>query len=719
MNAKEPRRANTCLGTSCWHPSLSQSLRRRLAIVGSLACIVLHATALLRAAPQSIARVWNERALAAIRADTPHPPAQARNLFSYSVCMYDAWAAYDPVAVGCVYRNKHTAADVAAARSNAISYAVCRMLKERHVFSRTASNSLAADDALMTSLGYDINDNSRDTSTPTGVGNSVYDAVSLWFSNDGSRQTNGTPYPLANPPVAYPDYPTGQGGYVYINPPLATDRPGITDGFGRTVVDINRWQRLQVVNAVDQNGFPQGPIQSYLGAQWLGVRSFVMGRTDPTKPWIDPGPPPFFGGATHTAFVSNVVEVIRYGSQLTPDDGVTLDISPASQGNNSLGANDGQGRPLNPITGMPYAPNVAKRGDFVRALTEFWADGPNSETPPGHWNVIANDVSDHPLTVKRIGGTGPVVDDLEWDVKLYFALNAALHEAACAAWSVKRYYDGWRPLSAIRYLGGLGQSSDPGSPSYHTNGLPLITNLIELVTASSVASGRHAGLTPGKMAVLTWPGEPAQRIVHQGVKWIHADTWTTYQRSNFVTPAFPGYISGHSTFSRSAAELLTGLTGSPFFPGGMGSYTMTNLLNEKGPTQPVTLQWATYSDAADQIGLSRIWGGIHPPADDFAGRRVGAQCGQGVWALVRRYWDGSITNTPVTLALRKLNSATHEVRFHTLRGFFYKLQSTTNLNVPFTDEGDGFTQAMDTSIARTNSFGEPQKLYRAVVALAP
>src|SRR5881296_3202207 len=89
------------------------------------------------AASNSIARVWNERALAAIRVDTPHPPAQARNYFSFSVCMYDAWAAYDPVAAGYVYHAKHTAADVASARSNAISYAVYRMLKERHAYART------------------------------------------------------------------------------------------------------------------------------------------------------------------------------------------------------------------------------------------------------------------------------------------------------------------------------------------------------------------------------------------------------------------------------------------------------------------------------------------------------------------------------------------------------------------------------------------------------
>src|SRR5262245_4170153 len=557
--------------------SLRQVLMARRILLFWLVCsanVNSHA-----AASNSVARVWNERALAAIRVDTPHPPAQARNLFSLSVCMYEAWAAYDTNgAVGYVYRGKHTAANVTAARREAISYAAYRILKERHFYSRTATNTLAADDAQMTALGYDTNNVSRDTSTPAGVGNSVYVAVSAWFINDGARQTNGT---QAAP---YPDYPISQGGYVYVNPPLATALPGISDGQDppRTVVDINRWQRLQIVNATDQNGFPEGPIQNYLGAQWLGVRPFALARTDSTKPWIDPGPPPLFGGASHADFVSNVVEVIRYGSQLTPDDSVMLDISPASQGNNSLGANDGHGRPLNPTTGLPYAPTMTKRGDFARALTEFWADGPTSETPPGHWNVIANDVSDHPLTVKRIGGIGPAVDDLEWDVKMYFALNAAVHEAGCAAWSVKRYYDGWRPLSAIRYLGALGQSSDPTLASYNANGLPLITNLIELVTTSSVASGRHAGLTPRKIALLSWPGEMPQRTNANGVHFFHADTWTTYQRSNFVTPAFPGYISGHSTFSRSAAEVMTAFTGSEFFPGGKSSYTITNLLNEKG-----------------------------------------------------------------------------------------------------------------------------------------
>ena len=45
-------------------------------------------------------------------------------------------------------------------------------------------------------------------------------------------------------------------------------------------------------------------------------------------------------------------------------------------------------------------------GDYARVLTEFWADGPKSETPPGHWNVIANEVSDELDPDLRVGGTG-------------------------------------------------------------------------------------------------------------------------------------------------------------------------------------------------------------------------------------------------------------------------------------------------------------------------
>ena len=76
---------------------------------------------------RSIARVWDEEILAAIRIDLPNPPVNARNLFHLSAAMYDAWAAYNPIAAGYLYRDKHAAGDVAAARREALSYAAYRI----------------------------------------------------------------------------------------------------------------------------------------------------------------------------------------------------------------------------------------------------------------------------------------------------------------------------------------------------------------------------------------------------------------------------------------------------------------------------------------------------------------------------------------------------------------------------------------------------------------
>ena len=670
-------------------------------------------------ATNSIARIWDERAIAAIRSDTPHPPAQARNLFSLSVCMYDAWAAYDPLAVGYIYQGKHTATNLVAARDEAISYAAYRMLTERHVYSRTASNTLVLDKLQMASLGYDTNNFSLDTATPAGVGNSVYAAVSAWFINDGARQTNGTPFPLANPPVAYPDYPTNQGGYVSVNPALITGIPGDTN-----VVDVNRWQPLAITNSVDQNGFPAGLIQKFLGAQWLGVRPFALTRTNPTVPWINPGNYPHLRGIGDAQFRSEVVDIIRRSSELTSDDGVLLDISPGAFGNNTLGTNDGTGHPTNPFTGQPYASNLVKRGDFARVLAEFWADGPSSETPPGHWNVIANGVADNTNFVKRIGGTGPVVDDMEWDVKAYLVVNAAVHDAACAAWSLKRYYDGGRPIEYIRFMADRGQSSLPSGPSYNAFGLPLVTNLIELVTSNTAApGGRHEGLPVDAVVILAWPGQPQDPTnQHSGAKWMLPSNWLPYQKANFVTPAFPGYISGHSTFSRSAAEALADLTGSPYFPGGMGIFTCHSnafLSFEKGPSQDVELQWGTYFDAADQAGLSRLWGGIHVSVDDLTGRIVGSQCGQSAWALAQKYFDGSITTTPILLTTRLLDPGQCELQFNTVRGFYYNLQFTPDLSQPFTNDPTGFALAFEPSMVRTDSFAGLKRFFRAVSTFRP
>jgi len=389
-------------------------------------------------------------------------------------------------------------------------------------------------------------------------------------------------------------------------------------------------------------------VQQAIGPHWGSVKGFALPDAGTTGVPIDPGPPPKLGDpATDQAFKDEAVEVIRDSSLLDPANPATIDISPGALGGNSLGSNDGDGHPVNPVTGQPYAPDVVNLGDFGRVMAEFWADGPKSETPPGHWNVLANLVSDELAPNLRIAGTGPSVDRLQWDVKLYLALNGAVHDAAIAAWGLKGYYDSVRPISMIRYMGGLGQSSDPDLSSFDKEGLPLAPGLVELITGETTAPGqRHAALAghEGEIAIHAWAGNPADpKTQTGGVTWILATTWVPFQLPTFVTPAFPAFASGHSTFSRAAAEVLTGFTGNAYFPGGISGYTIRagSLKFEKGPTTDIRLEWATYFDAADQAGQSRLWGGIHIPADDLVGRRIGSECGKAAWTLAQGYYDGT------------------------------------------------------------------------------
>ena len=574
----------------------------------------------------SVARMWDEALLDAIRRALPNPPLHARNLFHTSIAMWDAWAAYDPNASGYISTEKVQSSNPPSAREEAISYAAYGVLTARFLRSVGAQESLAEFDQLMASLCYPIANRTVSGDSAAALGNRIAAAVLAYGRTDGSNEAGG----YADP------------NYKPVNPPLVVKNPGTK------LVDPNRWQPLQIEHMISQNGIPvTNGVQQAVGPQWGNVKGFGIPDGGASGVPMDPGPPPRLGDpATDQAYKDQAVEVIRDSSRLDPAQGVMIDISPAARGNNSLGTNDGQGRSVNPVTGQPYQPEIVNQGDFARALAEFWADGPKSETPPGHWNVIANTISDQLGSNLRIGGKGAAVDRLEWDVELYLALNGAVHDAAIAAWGLKGRYDSIRPISMIRYLDGLGQSSDPKLPSYNREGLPLVPGLIELITPETTRPGeRHAALRghEGEIAIRAWAGNPKDpKAQTGGVRWIRAVEWVPYQAPTFVTPAFQGYISGHSTFSRAAAEVLTGFTGSAFFPGGLSEWTIKagSLKTEAGPAQPVTLEWATYYDAADQAGISRLYGGIHISADDLTGRRIGSQCGKDAWALAERYYAG-------------------------------------------------------------------------------
>ena len=572
----------------------------------------------------SIARRWNEQVLNAIRRDTPRPTVHARNLFHTSAAMWDAWVAYQDTASAFLLQERPDAEDVAAARAEAISYAAYRVLSQRYVRAVGGETTLACLRKFMERLGYDPFDYDNRGDSARALGNRIGEAYIEAYADDGANEQNN----YADPADFLPSEPR-----------LTVDNPGTPSE------DFLTWQQLILAEAVTQNGIPEGSgTREYIGAHWGAVIPFAMTRPAPEQPYYAGAEPPL---ALDEKLVEAVMQVLRLTAWLDVDDETMVDISPASIGNNALGTNNGEGYPINPITNQPYEPIMVKRSDFGRVLAEFWADGPDSETPPGHWNTIGNLATEDPESELRLFGAGDPVDPLTWDVHLYLALNGAVHDAAIAAWEIKRNYLTSRPITLIRALGTLGQRSRPDGPSYHAQGLPLEDGLVEVITQDSTAAGgRHAHLRRyiGEIAVYSWRGEPGDREHDVGGHgWVRAKDWIPYQRRTFVTPAFPGYVSGHSTFSRAAAVVLSEFTGSEYFPGGSSeiSFTTDYLHFESGPSEPITLRWATYADASDQAGQSRLWGGIHVIHDDVDGRIIGAEIGAAALAKARTYFDGT------------------------------------------------------------------------------
>ncbi|PKA82276.1 putative secreted protein (Por secretion system target) [Ulvibacter sp. MAR_2010_11] len=618
---------------------------------------------------QSIARQWNEEVLNGIRNDFARPTVHARNLFHSSVLMYDVWSVFDGSAdtfflgktVGnytCPFSGFSPTESISESRQKAMSFAVYRLMMHRFKNSPRKELILPRIEALMENLGYNTANTATnyDTGDAAALGNYAAAQMIAFGMQDGANEGNDYEYQFYNP----------------INEPLNTDVSGNPD-----ITDPNHWQPLKVEAWVDQSGntIPGGQ-PPFLGPEWGAVTPFSLKEEDKTTYSVsghnfdvyhDPGNPWYIqeGMGIDDPYKWGFALVAAWGSHLDPADTTMIDISPRSLGNFPFedfptnfdgfksfydfqnGGTPDNGRDVNPVTGLPYEEQLVKRGDYTRVLAEFWADGPESETPPGHWFTILNYVSDHPQLQKKFKGEGRVMDDLEWDVKSYFILGGTMHDVAVTAWGIKGYYDYVRPISAIRYMADRGQSSDPTEPSYNPHGLPLIPGYIEVIKAGDPLVGAFEE-NLGKMKLYTWRGpdriiDPSIDIA--GVGWIIANEWFPYQRPSFVTPPFAGYISGHSTFSRAASEVLTLLTGDEYFPGGMGTFDIPKdefLKFEKGPSTNFQLQWATYRDASDQTSLSRIWGGIHPPIDDIPGRILGEEIGLEAFTFAETYFTKKI-----------------------------------------------------------------------------
>ena len=638
-------------------------------------------------AEHDIAFEWIEVQLKGIRTDFARPPIHARNLYHVSLAMYDAWAAYDDVAETMLlgktlggYTSEFDGIPESIlpfltfpdAQEEAISYAAYRVLTHRYENSPGVVTAQARFDSLFAAKGYDpgLTSSNYSGGSPAALGNYIAEQVIAFGIQDGANEAF--------------DYVNLY--YEPLNEQMVMSDPG-----NPTIADPNRWQPLAIDGFVDQSGQVLDSSPPFQSPEWGWVVPFALTddqlviyeRDNELWPtYLDPGPPVYIGGdqpaAADSMFRHHFAMVSIWQSHHDPYNGVMIDASPASIGNapdfpETLeeygdfytyfeGGDAGVGHDINPSTGLPYEEQSVPLGDYTRILAEFWADGPDSETPPGHWFSILNEVMTHPAFTYDWLGEGDEITPLQYEVQAYLTLGGAVHDAAIAAWGLKGYYDYVRPVSAIRYMADQGQSSDPALPSYSPSGIPLFPGLIELVDDTDSLAGAE-GEHIGKIKVYTWRG-PDYIVTYElengldapvdsagnisGVGWILAENWWPYQRPSFVTPPFAGYVSGHSTFSRAAAEVLTAITGDPYFPGGMGEFECPQddfLVFEIGPSVDVTLQWATYYDASDQCSLSRIWGGIHPVTDDIRGRQMGIVVGTQSVTLAQSYFDGSINST--------------------------------------------------------------------------
>lgn len=486
---------------------------------------------------------WTELHLSIISATFGFlsPPGTARSLAMVTTAMWDAAAPFLGGSVSAVMSSNGLSPRPEAERTQAnldlaVSSAAHAVLHD--VFGERAPELLAEADELLERYGGDPADDSPPSAaTASGVGRIAAVAVLEFRHRDGMNQLGDEPCTVGGE-VPYNDYTM----YSAANDP----QPAL----GRTdcglLRNINKWQPLRVPrNATDTT---EGTVRSWLAPYMSNVVPFAL----PHGGSLRPGSPPVFGTDTDAEFRRQHNEVLDYSARLD---------------------------------------------DYGKVVAEFWADGPKSSLPPGHW---------HDITLELTRSRGLSFEDT---LRVLFLQANAVFDAGIAAWDTKRFYDSSRPVTVLQCL--------------------------------------HAGKD-----VTAWKGP------YQGVGEIDGSAWQPYQDVTFVTPPFAEYVSGHSTFSTASAEVLSRFfdsdvyeashtvrageslfeprindTSNPRYQAGVtdvpnaGPFTAGYV-----PAADVTLRWSTFSEAADEAGLSRIYGGIHIEAGDIEGRKLGREVGKLVWA---------------------------------------------------------------------------------------
>jgi PAP2 superfamily len=307
-------------------------------------------------------------------------------------------------------------------------------------------------------------------------------------------------------------------GYASLNPPITVTAPS-------AAADLPRPERWQPLGYLDSGGVMRVP--GFIAPHWERVTPFALSSAGQFRP----GPP---AAITSQAFLDQARYVVEVQDKLNAQQ---------------------------------------------KVIAEYWADGPSSELPPGHWELFAIHVSTRDA------------HSLHDDVKMFFALANAIHDAAIATWECKRYYDYARPVTAIRHL---------------------------------FRGKRLRG----------WTGSAEATIDGQA--------WRPYQVSTFPTPPFPEYTSGHSAFSMAGAEVLRRFTGSDAFDHGYQQTVPLRVEPGLAAATDVELHWSTFTEAALEAGESRLYGGIHFYEGNAAGLALGAKAGAQAFDLAERHWSGRL-----------------------------------------------------------------------------
>ena len=126
----------------------------------------------------------------------------------------------------------------------------------------------------------------------------------------------------------------------------------------------------------------------------------------------------------------------------------------------------------------------------------------------------------------------------------------------------------------------------------------------------------------------------------QGYGKVPGERWLPYQALNVVTPGFPEYVSGHSTFSAAGRAVINQFFGTDTFNAKVTIPAGSSKIEKGVPAKPVVLSWRTLDVMADEAGMSRRYGGIHFESGDQQGRTLGALAGYNVWVKAQTYFTG-------------------------------------------------------------------------------